>query len=97
MKSGDICKKSGQYCCGYHQKNKIKIKEGSAYPDCNYNGLRCEGFWCFLKAIKEKTHDEIVAANIYKAYRPRRDRSKEPDYYAKWLKEKASWDDWKKW
>jgi hypothetical protein len=61
MQAGEICGVGGQYCCLYHLKNKIKIKKGSAFPQCNFAGLNCKGEWYILKEIKEKTREEINA------------------------------------
>jgi len=74
MKAGDICKRTGIYCCGYHQKNKARVFENSEFPRCDYRGLKCEAFWCFIKEIKVKTREEINAELNHRRYKPRRSR-----------------------
>ena len=57
-KPGETCELGGQYCCLYHLKNKLKIRKGSIFPECDFAGVRCEGLWYFLKEIKEKTFEQ---------------------------------------
>jgi hypothetical protein len=88
MQAGDICTRTGIYCCGYHRKKKMKIAEGSAFNRCDYNGLKCEGFWCFIKEVKVKSHEEIKEANNRKRYRPRRSKRQmsEKEFKARLMK-----------
>jgi hypothetical protein len=68
MESGKKVEKGGVYCCLYHQKNKIKIKAGSILPECNFVGLKCSGYWHFLKELKEKTRKESYETTNKRRY-----------------------------
>lgn len=72
MQSGKVVEKGGVYCCLYHQKNKIKMKAGTALPRCDFAGLGCSGNWHLLKEVKEKTRKESYEANNKKRYQYKR-------------------------
>jgi hypothetical protein len=93
MKAGDICKRTGIYCCGYHKKNKVRVYEGSTFKRCDYNGLKCEAFWCFLKEIKVKTREELNAEINLRRYKPRRSKKtmSEEEFRQKLMRDLDHW------
>lgn len=97
MKKGEEVKIVGQYTCLYHLKNKIKLKAGSKFPECNFAGLNCEGEWHLLKEIKEKTfeeHQELLARRRNSQDKSRR---RDKEYHRKLKEPKHNKWDFEKW
>ena len=97
MESGKVIEKGGIYCCLYHQKNKIKLKSGSALPKCNFAGLNCEGNWHLLKEIHEKTREEIHETRNRQKERQNRRKGIDKDFTRKLNERKFNKWDFAKW
>ena len=93
MEAGRKVEKGGEYCCLYHLKRKTRLRIGDTLPRCDFTGLRCEGNWHLLKEIKEKTHEEKMAANDRRREAANRSKDRDKDYHRELKKPKYNkWD-----